>query len=247
MLSKKKIFAWIFWLGVWEIGARIIDSKIFLPSPNLVLMRFLKLLTQDVFYKSIAFSFSHIALGFFIGAILATVLAALAYKSEAIEILLKPMMVVVKSVPVASFIILVLIWFSSKNLSVLISFLMVLPVVYTNVLQGLQNTDKSLIEMAKVYKLSIYKRFRYIYLFEVLPYFKSAIMVSMGLSFKSGIAAEVIGMPTNSIGEQLFNSKIYLDTVTLFSWTIVVVLLSVAFEKVVIFALEKLMKRLGNI
>lgn len=247
MFNNKTIFSWLFWFGVWEVASRIIDSKIFLPAPHLVLVRLFELFTEQVFYKSIAFTFTRIAQGFFLGAIIAVVLSVIAYRSELSEILLKPLMLTIKSVPVASFIILVLIWFSSKNLSVLISFLMVLPVVYTNVLQGLKSTDKNLIEMAKVYKISVYKRIRFIYLFEVFPYFKSAITVAIGLSFKAGIAAEVIGMPSNSIGEQIFNSKIYLDTITLFSWTIVVLLLSLVFEKIVILSLGKIIRKLEDV
>ena len=109
-----------------------------------------------------------------------------------------------KSTPVASFTILCLIWIPSRNLSVFISFVMVFPVIYTNVLEGILSTDPQLLEMAEIFRLPLSRRIRYIYLSQVMPYFRSACTISIGMCWKSGIAAEVIGMPKGSIGEKLY-------------------------------------------
>ena len=111
---------------------------------------------------------------------------------------------------------------------------MVLPIVYTNVRNGILETDRNLLEMANVFSLSRFKKFRYIYVPQVFPYFQSACSVCLGLAFKSGIAAEVIGIPTGSIGEHLYNAKIYLNTPDLFAWTLVIVLLSLTLEKLLL-------------
>ena len=138
---------------------------------------------------------------------------------------------VVKSTPVASFIILCLIWIPSKNLSVFISFLMVLPVIYTNILEGIRQTDRKILEMAKVFRVNLRRQIRYIYVSQVLPYFLSACRLSLGMCWKAGVAAEVIGVPSGSIGEKLYNAKIYLNTPDLFAWTIVIIVISFVFEK----------------
>lgn len=169
-----------------------------------------------------------------------TVLAILSNKFKLIDDLLKPLMLSIKTIPVASFIILVLLWFSSSDLSVVISFMMVLPVIYTNTLQGIKSTDNELIEMSKVFNFSLIKKIKYVYLFQVYPYFKSGVLIALGLAFKSGIAAEVIGLPKNSIGEQIYNAKIYINTVDLFAWTLVVVLLSLIFEKSITWLFDKI-------
>ena len=135
------------------------------------------------------------------------------------------------STPVASFIILCLIWIPSKNLSVFISFLMVLPVIYTNILEGIRQTDSKILEMAKVFQVNPERRIRYIYVSQVLPYFLSACRLSLGMCWKAGVAAEVIGVPSGSIGEKLYNAKIYLNTPDLFAWTIVIIVISFVFEK----------------
>ena len=142
-----------------------------------------------------------------------------------------PAMLAIKSIPVASFIILALILFSSRNLAVPISFLIVLPVLYSNVLGGIRAADSQLMEMARVFRIPVGRSIRYVYLPQVMPYFLSACGSALGLCWKSGIAAEVIGMPEGSIGEQLQQAKVYLDTPDLFAWTLVIVLVSLAFER----------------
>ena len=162
-------------------------------------------------------------------------LAVLAYWSKTVEILIAPVIAVVKSTPVASFIILCLIWIPSRNLSVFISFLMVLPVIYTNILEGIQQTDSKILEMAKVFQVNPGRKIRYIYVSQVLPYFLSACRLSLGMCWKAGVAAEVIGVSSGSIGEKLYNAKIYLNIPDLFAWTIVIIVISFVFEICVAF------------
>lgn len=197
-----------------------------------------------VFWKSIFFSLIRISAGFLSGILGGTLLAALSARYLRIQELFAPVILLSKTIPVASFIILVLIWIPSENLSVFISFLMVLPVVYTNMLDGIHSIDRELLEMAQVFSLSVWKRFRYIYVSQLLPFFKSACTISLGLCWKSGIAAEVIGIPDGSIGENLYHAKVYLDTPDLFAWTLVIVLISVGFEKCVLGLLNVMVRRL---
>lgn len=167
-------------------------------------------------------------------------MGTLAARVALVKELLGIPMAVIKSTPVASFIIIALIWISSKNLSIFISFLMVVPIIYTSTLKGIEEVDKSLLEMAKVFKVNRIKKIRYIYFPEVMPFFISAATVSLGLCWKAGIAAEVIGIPTGSIGERLYQAKIFLSTGELFAWTIVIIFISVIFEKVFLVLFKKL-------
>lgn len=228
-----KLLVLCFWLLVWEIGSRLINQELFLPSPRSVLITAYKLSKTSEFWFSIINSFVRIAIGFFMGLVAGILLAIFSYKIKLIYELISPLMRIIKSTPVASFIILALVWISSDNLSILISFLMVLPVSFSNMLYGLQSTDVKLLEMAKVFELSRWKRIRAIYLPTVLPFVISAMSIGLGFSFKSGIAAEVIGRPSNSIGLNLYEAKLYLMIKELFAWTLVIILLSVLFEKII--------------
>lgn len=138
----------------------------------------------------------------------------------------------------ASFVILALIWIGSKNLSVFIAFLVVFPMIYVNTIAGLSSADSQLLEMARVFRMTGRKKFRYIYWPALLPYLLSGANISLGMSFKSGIAAEVIGVPSHSIGEKLYMAKIYFSTAELFAWTFVIIVISGLFEKVFLWLLK---------
>ena len=146
--------------------------------------------------------------------------------------------------PVASFVVICLIWLSAQNLSVFISFLIVLPVVYGNMLEGIKSEDKKMLEVGRVFGMPFLKRVLYIHMPQLKPFILSACMTSLGMSWKAGVAAEIIGTPDGSIGKQLYYAKIYLDTDDLLCWTVIIVIISVAFEKLFMLLLRRFYRRL---
>lgn len=248
--NKKKeaiatLCAVAFWLSVWHFVSVWVDSEIILISPIQVVETLFTVVRDPAFFATVGHSALRILGGFFAAMGLGVALAWVSSRVWIVETLLRPITAVIKATPVASFIILVLLWFSSRNLSVIISMLMVFPVIYTNTLEGIRRTDLKLLEMAKVFHMPLSRRILYIYLPAVIPYFVSACSVSLGLCWKSGIAAEVIGTPAGSIGELLYSAKIFLQTGELLAWTVVIVVISVAFEKLFMFLLKTLVKKLG--
>jgi len=238
--NKYRIIAIFFWIVVWQLASMKVNKEMLMASPFAVIGALIDLVGKTLFWKSIFYSFIKIVCGFCLGILSGTLLAILSYCNIVFREMISPLIKIVKATPVASFIILALLWVRSANLSILIAFLMVIPVIYINVLQGLHSTDRKLLEMAKVFEISWFKKVRYIYTPAVMPYFVSACSVGLGFCWKSGIAAEVIGLPKNSIGEQLYEAKIYLMTKELFAWTIVIIIISVVFEKLVMWLLKLL-------
>ena len=232
-----------FWITIWQFASMYLGQEILLASPVSVVRKLFELSFTGNFWQSVGFSFVRIVTGFLLAMFLGIFLAVLAYWSKTVEILIAPVIAVVKSTPVASFIILCLIWIPSRNLSVFISFLMVLPVIYTNILEGIRQTDSKILEMAKVFQVNPGRKIRYIYVSQVLPYFLSAFRLSLGMCWKAGVAAEIIGMPKGSVGQMLYMSKIYLDTDDLLAWTVIIVVLSVIFEKLVVLTLKAALKK----
>lgn len=227
---SKKILIIAFWLLVWQIGSMIIDNHILLVSPADTLSALSALIVSSDFWGSIWFSFARISLGFFIAFGFGLLTGTMAYWKPVIDEFLAPPIHFMKSIPVASFVILALIWTGSENLSVFISFIVVYPMIHVNTLAGLQSTDQKLLEMAKVFHVPVWRQALSIYRVSLYPYLASAMKTALGMGFKSGIAAEVIGVPEGSIGEGLYLSKIYLSTAELFAWTLVIICVSVLFE-----------------
>ena len=237
----KKVGAALLALTFWEITALLIHQRILLVTPVAVAKRLCTIWQVEGFVRAIWFSFYHIAGGFLLGLILGCLLAYLAAKHPVAETLLWPWMATIKSVPVASFVVICLIWLSARNLSVFISFLIVIPIIYQNVLEGLRAENQEMQEVATVFRLPWRKRFRYIELPKLRPFLLSACRVTTGMAWKAGIAAEIIGVPNGSIGKMLYTAKIYLDTDDLLAWTVIIVVISVVAEKMFLAGLSRVL------
>lgn len=242
-----KGLAVLFALSVWQVAALFLGHDLLLVSPVRVVLRLGTLWLEPDFWQTVFFTLGRIVAGFLLALSVGSALAVAAGRVRLLEVFLWPFVVTVKAVPVASFIIISLIWLSSRQLSVFISFLMVFPVIYLNVLQGIRSADAQLLEMAAVFRVPWSRRLPYIYLPQIRPFLSSACSVSLGMSWKAGIAAEIIGIPDGSIGEKLYSAKIYLNTADLFAWTVVVVLISVLFEKLFLLLLNRGFGRLEKL
>lgn len=237
----------LFWLAVWQTAAMLVNKSLLLASPVEVVERLFTLIPEESFISGVLFTTGKIMLGFALGLVTGVLFAVLAGSFVFFERLFSPLITAVKAVPVASFTILALIWISSADLSILITFLIAVPVVYSNMYEGIRSFDPKLTVMADVFRIPRYKRVVGIYLSQIMPYFRSAVKLAVGLCWKSGVAAEVIGTPKGSIGEKLYNSKVYLETADLFAWTFVIIILSLITEKLILLLVDIAVKRIEKI
>lgn len=242
---KRKSKGWnklpvlLFWLAVWEAVALIAGNAVLVASPVETFREFLRLLGESSFYFSLGKSILRIGGGFAAGLFCAAFLAFLAYRIPFVESFFTPLMCFLLAVPVASFAVLLLIWWGASFLSAAVSFLVVLPQFYVSFTEGMKSLDKKMLQMAEVYRLPGFSRFFYVYRPALKPFLYSSMKISLGMCWKSGVAAEVIGLPDFSIGEGLYFSKITLNTAGVFAWTGVIILLSILFEKLVLNGTER--------
>lgn len=220
-----------FWVLVWELASRFVGHEILLPSPRVVAVTLWRLWGTIDFWSAVGASLLRVAGGFAAAVVLGTLLAVLTTRYRTLERLLAPLLHIVRAAPVASFIILAYFFLALQILPAFIAFLMVLPLVWANVSQGIRGTDPRLVEMAAAYRFGRWKTLRYVRVPSVLPYFEAACTTGLGFAWKSGIAAEVICSPDNSIGEFLLNAKAYLEMPEVYAWTATVILLSVLMER----------------
>ena len=230
----KKIVAAAVWIALWQLAAWMVGSRILLVGPLETLQALGQRVFQGSFWLTVGFSLLRIGAGFTAGLTLGLLLAVAASRFALLEDFLAPAMALLKAIPVASFVVLFLIWWRSGVLATAVSFCIVLPNIYVNTLEGIRRVDRRLLEMAKVLEIPAWNRFFYIYRPALKPYLDNAVRISVGMSWKSGVAAEVIGIPALSVGEQLYMSKIYLDTAGVLAWTAVTILASVLCEKLVL-------------
>ena len=230
----KNLLATLFWVAVWHILAMSKGNPLLLPTPVQVLRRLGELMVTAAFWQITAVSIGRILLGVVVSMILGVVLAVLTTSSSVLEALTVPLMTVVQATPVASFAILVLIWLDRDYVPVLICGMMVLPVVWSNVCEGIRSTDSQLLELAQVYRLPWLRILQRIYVPTVLPYFRAACSSALGLGWKAGIAAEVLTVPKSSIGRMISEGKLYVMTEDMFAWTLTVVVLSLLLQRIML-------------
>ena len=238
--TNKILAALVFWLAVWWTLALLTASELLLPSPGATVHRLLTLLPTAAFRRTVGATLLRILCGAVAGIVLGTLLAVLTCRFSLLHALFSPLLTVIKSTPVVSFIVLLILWVGRSVLPSVIVVLMVLPVVWANVTAGIEGTDLQLLQMAKVYRFPRARTLRRVYIPAVMPHFLSACRSALGLAWKAGVAAEVLAVPAVSIGKQLADSKSYMETLDLFAWTLVVILCSLAIEKLLMAAMERM-------
>ena len=223
----------LFWLAVWALGCFIANKSLLMPLPYPwdVAVALWQLLGRGVFWADVALSLLRILLGFAAAAVVGVLLAVVTTRSKVADALFAPLLSAIRAVPVASFIFLAFLWIAADLMPTFIAFLMVVPLVWENVRQGIAATDQNLLEMAQVFRLKGRHRLRRIWLPSVRPYLQAALTTGFGFAWKSGIAAEIICTTGRSIGAQIGAAKSTLNYAEVFACTMVVVALSVALER----------------
>ncbi len=242
-IAIRKIIIILIWLGLWQLLSIIIHNSILMSGPVETLQALLQMILTVQYWHAITFSAVRIIGGFCIGSLMGILLAWISYRVRLIEEFLMPLISVLKAIPVASFVIILLIWAGNKSLSFYVSALVVMPVLYLNTIIGLKSTDVKLLEMAEVFRMSMWRRLRYIYIQAVFPHIYSGCQAALGMAWKSGVAAEVIGQPLGSVGNGLYKSKIYLETGDLFAWTITIIFVSFCIEKIMLRVMSAILSR----
>ncbi len=229
-----KTGAGLFWILLWALLAHLVGQEMLLPSPLLVVKTLLSMASGADFWLTLLNSLARIVSGMLAGTLLGVLLAVLTHSSAVCRAIIAPFMSLVKSTPVASFIILALIWLGRGIVPLFITALMVMPVVWANVSEGLRAQDEKLLEVARVFRLPGRRVIFSLTLPTVLPYFRSALCSALGLGWKAGVAAEVLTVPQRSVGRMIYESKLYLETPELFAWTVTVIAVSFLIERLLL-------------
>ena len=225
-----KLFVLLFWLGIWQACAMIINDSYFLPSIPETLMALFSLLVSAEFLLTVLLTLARVLLGLLLGIIFGILLSTLCYNFKIANALISPAMSVIKSTPVAAFVILLWVLLSGDALTIVIAVLMVMPIIWQNLMDGYRAIPNDLSEVADVFSFTIFKRIRLVIFPTLFKYFMPALITSAGLAWKSEIAAEIIAYTENSIGHEINDATSNFDTPSVFAWTIVIIVFSMLIE-----------------
>lgn len=218
-------------LAIWKFSALIIGADIILPPPERVLLTLLSFFKIEDLNKTVGLTIIRGISGFLISFLAGSVTGILAGIFKNFRSLLKPVLIVMRSTPVISVILLALIWFNTDIVPVFVSFLMAFPIICGTMIEGVTTVENELLEMAKVYKIPFKKQITKIYLPSLTPFIISSSGVSLGIIWKVVVAAEVLSQPDFGIGTSLNEAKAFLLTEEVFAWTIIAILLSYLTDK----------------
>lgn len=231
-----------FWLTVWAVAARIVNDDYFLPTIGQTMRELWVIIREDNFALTIISTLCRVLFGLLLGCASGVILATLSHLSSIFKCIVSPFISVVKSTPVATFIIILWIFMSGDALPVFIAFLMVMPIIWQNVLDGFGAIDKELSEVCKIYRFSFWKRLRVLIFPTILNYFIPAFITAAGLAWKSEIAAEIIAYTENSIGGNISDANTSFLTATVLAWSLIVITFSILLEVLTKFLLRRYKK-----
>ena len=240
ILAKASVFVGVFafWILIWQLIYNGVGKDVIVPSPYNTWARIKELVATQEFWEITWDSVKRILLGYLCGVGLGLFLAVVTYTSKFLYVLLKPLISIARATPVESLTIILVVWVTNQKVPLFIVGLMVFPIIWANTYEGIKNTDKKLLQMSKSFSVGVLKRLFHIYFPSVYPYFIAGASTALGLAWKSGIAAEILGSTQNSVGQQINDAKVMLDSEGKFAWTIVVVLLSILFERALVLLLK---------
>ncbi|MEG0378084.1 MAG: ABC transporter permease subunit [Eubacterium sp.] len=234
-----KLLAVLFWLLIWELASYSVDNTLVLPSPVTTILGLPGVVMSKAFAADLGMTLFRVFGGVLISILAGILLGVLSGLNKALYTLMEPFIVMTRTLPVVSISILINLWVKSSYVPLVVTFLVCFPVTFTNVVEGIWNTDAKLLEMAKVYDVPFMKTLKNIYLPAIRPYCVSAVMSVIGMGWRSTVTAEVLANALPSVGMNLYYSKIYLETETLFSWTLIIVICSFLIEKMTIYFLKR--------
>ncbi len=237
-----KILVPFFWIGVWQLISMLVNNSYFVPSVYDTFLKLIDIVFSVSFLKIASLTLLRVATGFALGVVFAVILSFLCHKFPIIYEIIYPIISIIKSTPVASFIIILWILLKGDVLVIFIAFLMVMPIIWQNLMDGYKSIKTELIEVAEVYEFSLAKRLKLIVFPALLKYFIPASITSISLAWKSEIAGEIIAYTKNSIGEKINDAKAGFDTPSVFAWTVIIIIFSLLLEKLVKLLLLKFNK-----
>lgn len=226
------LFVPLFWISVWWILSVIVDNPYYLPTPKDTFFALLGLFKLESFYKVIFLSFLRVLSGLLAGIAFGTALSFVCHRFKVVRKLITPIISIIKAMPVATFILLLWLTLRGSLLTIFVGFIMVMPIIFQNALSGLDSIDKHLIEVSDIFGFSALKRLRLLVFPALRSYLAPAIITSVGLAFKSQIAAEIIAYTNNSIGQYIYDANYGLNTEVVFAWAAVIVAFSISLESI---------------
>lgn len=228
---RRKVIIWSFYFILWQGIAMMVNQSIILPSFFDVLSRLILILSNSSFYNHLFITLFRVVLGTLSAFILSFIFAIVSYDFKWVEQALKPLVLVSKTIPNITYILLVLIWFSREMSVFFVTLLILFPVLYTQISTGLFGINPEHLELLKLYPETYFHRLTKV----IIPLIKiplfEGLKGALSLGFKVGVMAEILGQVQPGLGYLMHIARMNFETVDLFAYTAIMILVVVIIEK----------------
>lgn len=238
----KKYISWCLFIGslliIWMLGSIYIDNVFILPSPIRVGNEMLSMCSTKVFYQSCLYTIVRVLYSIFISFVFGSICAFISSRYTFIQSIFSKLLLIVRSLPNVTIIILLLFWVSREMTVFLVSFLLLFPIVYENIFHSIEKIKNEWKDVLFIYKQPFLYQVKDVYLPMLGAAISSSLISAASLGFKVGIMAEILGQVQNGIGRQIQIARVNFELGRVMAWTIWVLVLVF----IVDFCLRKILK-----
>lgn len=218
---------------LWIIVGELVDNSIKLPSFFDVIIYMKDLLFDFKFYEAFAYTFIRSMFGLIFALVMAIIFGLFSGLNSKFDEYFTPIYTILKSIPNVSYILIVLIWTNSAFATCAISFMVMFPMAYANVYSGIKNIEQEYIDVLRLYSPNLLYAIFHVYLPLIQNYIYASISNGIGLTFKVGIMAEILGSVSPGLGRQFQLCRINVDMVGIFAWTVWLIIFLICFEFII--------------
>lgn len=223
----------IIFIALWSFISKKINSEIIFPNIKSIINKLLEIVSEKSFYKDLLSSMIRVLITFALSFLAALIFGIISGIFNGFRYILMPMINFIRTIPTIPLILVAVIWFDNNTVPIFVSMLVIFPILYDSVCNGIINVDKNLIDMSLSYNVSLKTQIINLYIPSIKPYILTGVSQSMGITWKSILAAEILAMPSLGIGTKLYESHLYLDTIGLFAYCLIAVIFNGIFEIII--------------
>ncbi|MDO4467624.1 MAG: ABC transporter permease subunit [Bacillota bacterium] len=207
-------------LLLWQVSAQMIHNPFILPTPIKVLFKMVDQLFSYNFFSTVGLTIYRTLCSVLISFVLGLGTSLLVLKQPKFEILIKKAILCIQSIPNVTLIILFMFWFSKEFIVYIVSFLLLFPVVYQNIIHTLKEIDSQWKSVFRVYEQSKSVLINKIYIPLLKPVFVGTLSSCISMGFKVGVMAEILSQVHNGIGRSMQLARLDVDLAAVIAWTL---------------------------
>lgn len=218
---------------VWYVVYLVVDHPILMPSIEDTFFALIRLFGSRDAVLAMAHTFVRLGICIGISLLLALILAYVSYQFEAIESFLHPYMVLFKTIPLVSVILILYVLVNFNLTTYIITGLMIFPLFYQAILTGLKLIDPSYLDIYRLEAMNVIGGIKYVYYPLIRSYIVLGLLQSLGLGLKVIVMAEFITQYEEGIGRLIYNARVNLEYDRIFAITLLLIIITLGIENII--------------